>query len=98
MGNIGVWGVVILALVVLLVFGPKRLPQIGRSLGLGMREFKETVTDQTKELKEATLDAPKQFKDGLNPFKETDEPAGEQPPATVGAEPAPTDASQQKPE
>jgi TatA/E family protein of Tat protein translocase len=34
----------LLALVVLLVFGPKRLPEMGRSLGRGMREFKNAIT------------------------------------------------------
>jgi sec-independent protein translocase protein TatA len=42
--GIGVWEIVILLLVALLVFGPKRLPEMGRSLGRGMREFKESVT------------------------------------------------------
>jgi sec-independent protein translocase protein TatA len=35
---------IILLLVVLLLFGAKRLPEIGRSLGVGMREFKDSVT------------------------------------------------------
>ena len=34
----------ILLVIVLLIFGPKRLPDLGRSLGRGMREFKESVT------------------------------------------------------
>ncbi len=34
----------ILLLVVLLVFGPKRLPEMGRSLGKGMREFKDSIS------------------------------------------------------
>jgi sec-independent protein translocase protein TatA len=34
----------VLLLVVLLVFGPKRLPEMGRSLGKGMREFKSAIT------------------------------------------------------
>ena len=34
----------ILLVVILLVFGPKRLPEMGRSLGKGMREFKDSVT------------------------------------------------------
>ena len=42
--GIGVWELLILLLVVLLVFGPKRLPEMGRSLGRGMREFKESIT------------------------------------------------------
>jgi sec-independent protein translocase protein TatA len=36
--------IVLLLLIALLLFGAKRLPEIGRSLGRGMREFKESVT------------------------------------------------------
>lgn len=43
-GWIGVPELLILLLVVLLVFGPKKLPEMGRSLGRGMREFKSSVT------------------------------------------------------
>jgi sec-independent protein translocase protein TatA len=43
-GWIGVPELLILLLVVLLVFGPKKLPEMGRSLGKGMREFKTSVT------------------------------------------------------
>jgi sec-independent protein translocase protein TatA len=42
--GIGVWEILILLLVVLLVFGPKRLPEMGRSLGRGMREFKDSIS------------------------------------------------------
>ncbi len=42
-GWIGPWELAILLLVVLLVFGPKRLPEIGRSLGRGMRELKDSI-------------------------------------------------------
>ena len=38
------WELVLILLVLLLVFGAKRLPEMGRSLGRGMREFKESVT------------------------------------------------------
>jgi sec-independent protein translocase protein TatA len=38
---------VILLLIALLLFGAKRLPEIGRSLGTGMREFKDSVTGNT---------------------------------------------------
>jgi sec-independent protein translocase protein TatA len=43
----------VLVIVLLLIFGPKRLPEIGRSMGKGMREFKDSVTgkdDQPTEL------------------------------------------------
>jgi len=43
-GWIGMPELLILLLVVLLVFGPKKLPEMGRSLGKGMREFKSSVT------------------------------------------------------
>ena len=39
----------IVALVVLLVFGPKRLPEMGRSLGKGMREFKDSITGKDED-------------------------------------------------
>jgi sec-independent protein translocase protein TatA len=39
------WHIAIFAVVVLLLFGAKRLPEIGRSLGTGMREFKRSISD-----------------------------------------------------
>ena len=49
-GFIGFPEILLLGLVVLLVFGPKRLPEMGRSLGRGMREFKNSVTSDDKSL------------------------------------------------
>ena len=43
-GNIGWQGLVIILIVLLVIFGPKRLPEMGRSLGKGMREFKDSVS------------------------------------------------------
>jgi sec-independent protein translocase protein TatA len=43
MPGIGQWELILLGVVVLLLFGSKQVPQIGRSLGRGMREFKQTV-------------------------------------------------------
>ena len=42
--GISIWELMILLLVLLLIFGAKRLPEMGRSLGKGMREFKDSVT------------------------------------------------------
>jgi sec-independent protein translocase protein TatA len=47
MSNIGAPEIILLLLVALLLFGAKRLPEIGRSLGSGMREFKDSVTGNT---------------------------------------------------
>jgi sec-independent protein translocase protein TatA len=49
MGNIGAPEIILLLLVALLLFGAKRLPEIGRSLGSGMREFKDSVSGVTKD-------------------------------------------------
>ena len=56
------WDALIVLLVVLLFFGPKRLPALGKSLGQGMREFKDSITggssddddDERPALNEAT--------------------------------------------
>jgi len=52
--------IVILLVIVLLIFGPKRLPDLGRSLGRGMREFKDSVTgkDDKDELPEGSAETP----------------------------------------
>lgn len=51
MGKIGVWEVLLIALVILLFFGAKRIPDLMKSLGKGVRSFKEGVNDIEKELK-----------------------------------------------
>ena len=60
--NIGAGEIIIVLVIVLLIFGPKRLPDLGRSLGKGMREFKDSITgkddddEQKPELTAATHD------------------------------------------
>ncbi len=49
MGPIGLPELLIVLFVVLLILGPKRLPGLGRSLGTGMREFKDSITKKDKE-------------------------------------------------
>ena len=44
MPNIGPLEIIVVLIIVLIVFGPKRLPEMGRSLGKGMREFKDSIT------------------------------------------------------
>ena len=58
MGNIGAPEIILLPLVALLLFGAKRLPEIGRSLGSGMREFKDSVTGNTPSHTETTTQLP----------------------------------------
>jgi sec-independent protein translocase protein TatA len=47
--GIGPLEIIIILVIVLLIFGPKRLPDLGRSLGSGMREFKDSVTGKDKD-------------------------------------------------
>jgi sec-independent protein translocase protein TatA len=63
MPNVGPWEIILLLLLALLLFGAKRLPEIGRSMGRGMREFKDSVSgkdrddDEPAELPMQTTDA-----------------------------------------
>ncbi len=53
--------IILLLAVVLLIFGAKRLPEVGRSLGSGLRGFKESINDQpgtaTRAIDDASTDA-----------------------------------------
>ncbi len=45
MGNLGFTEIMVILLVVLLLFGAKRLPEVGASIGKGIREFKRSISD-----------------------------------------------------
>lgn len=46
MGNIGPLELIVVLIIALVVLGPKRLPEVGRSVGKGMREFKEAISGE----------------------------------------------------
>jgi len=89
MGGIGAPELIIIFLVVLLVFGAKRIPEIARGLGKGIKEFKSATKDITKELNITDavnrIDTPHQATQGT-PAPRTDEvhqapqPAKQSPP------------------
>lgn len=62
MPSIGPLELGIILVIVLIVFGPKRLPGLGRQLGSGMREFKDSITggsdDEKAELPTRSADDP----------------------------------------
>jgi sec-independent protein translocase protein TatA len=73
--------IIIVLIIVLIIFGPKRLPDLGRSLGRGMREFKDSVTGKDKdELPEPEADEKP---------KPTATTAGDQPTATTAGDQKP---------
>ena len=49
MPGIGIPELIIVLVILLVIFGPKRLPGLGRSLGSGMREFKDSISGRTKD-------------------------------------------------
>jgi sec-independent protein translocase protein TatA len=77
--GISIWELMILLVVLLLIFGAKRLPEMGRSLGKGMREFKDSVTG----VEEAVT--------GTTPTSTTPAPPAELPSAS--GDPVPPDES-----
>jgi sec-independent protein translocase protein TatA len=60
MPDIGPLELVIVLIIAIVVVGPKKLPQLGRSLGSGMREFKDSVTGKSKDDDDDAFDAPPQ--------------------------------------
>ncbi|MCK4430783.1 MAG: TatA/E family twin arginine-targeting protein translocase [Candidatus Aminicenantes bacterium] len=55
-GNIGFPELLIILVIALLIFGPKKLPEVGRSLGKALREFRKT-SDEIKEKFEEEIQA-----------------------------------------
>jgi sec-independent protein translocase protein TatA len=83
--------IALLVVLLLLVFGAKRLPEMGRSIGTGMREFKDSISGATPTLPQSTQQQPQQM-----PAQPVAQPAaqpigGQAPaqPAAAPAEPAP---------
>ena len=50
MGSLGPFEIALIFLAILLIFGAKRIPEIARGLGKGIREFKDATSDISKEL------------------------------------------------
>ncbi|MEX2458504.1 MAG: twin-arginine translocase TatA/TatE family subunit [Actinomycetota bacterium] len=58
MGNIGPFELIMILVVALLVFGPRRLPEIGRSVGRGLKEFRRASNDLRSQLELDVDDEP----------------------------------------
>ncbi len=62
LGNIGPMEIVVVLIIALIVFGPKRLPELGRSLGKGIREFRGSLSGDNDD--EDTQPAPQEIEAG----------------------------------
>lgn len=49
--GIGIWELLLVLVIVLIIFGPSKLPDLGKSIGKGLREFKKASSEITEELK-----------------------------------------------
>jgi sec-independent protein translocase protein TatA len=76
--NVGPAEILVILLIALIVFGPKRLPEIGKTVGKGLREFRQATQEVKDEL-------------SLNLSDEDDEPepSSSTPPKTDGSSPSP---------
>ncbi|MCU7491717.1 MAG: twin-arginine translocase TatA/TatE family subunit [Bacteroidota bacterium] len=57
-GNLGAGEIILIVLVILIFFGPKKIPEIAQGIGKGMREFKKAMRDVEDGLKNDTAPAP----------------------------------------
>jgi sec-independent protein translocase protein TatA len=53
MPNVGPLEIAVVLVIVLIIFGPKRLPELGQSMGRGIREFKSSLSGDSKEDKDS---------------------------------------------
>jgi sec-independent protein translocase protein TatA len=94
MPNIGPMEIIVVLVIALIVLGPKRLPEAGKSLGKGLREFKDTVSgitggdDDKVEHREVQAAAPVPVAPAAVVADAAPEPAATASPAPATAEPA----------
>lgn len=93
MGSLGWPEIIAILVIVLVIFGPKRLPEIGKSLGKGIKEFKKSTTELQEHITKDEPETPAVEK------AEAVQPAGEPmkaPEAKAAPEPEPTPAPEPK--
>ena len=60
LGNLGPWEIVLIMVVVLLLFGGKKIPELSRGVAKGLKVFKTEINDVKKQFKEAADDVEKE--------------------------------------
>lgn len=65
LSNIGVPGLILILVLALIIFGPKKLPEIGRAFGQTLREFKKSTRELTSDVMEDFEDEKKEIQKSL---------------------------------
>jgi sec-independent protein translocase protein TatA len=60
LSNIGIPGLILILVLALIIFGPKKLPEIGRAFGQTLREFKKSTRELTSDVVEEIDDVKKE--------------------------------------
>lgn len=66
LSNIGIPGLILILILALIVFGPKKLPEIGKAAGQTIREFKKSTKELTSDVVEEFDEVKKEIKDLKN--------------------------------
>ncbi|MBI4474086.1 MAG: twin-arginine translocase TatA/TatE family subunit [Acidobacteria bacterium] len=72
MGQLGFGELLVIGLIALLIFGPKKLPELGKSLGKGLREFKKATEDIKSSFDEHLREAESSIEEAKQEIKETE--------------------------
>jgi sec-independent protein translocase protein TatA len=65
-GNLGFGELMVILVIVLVLFGARKVPEIGASIGKGIREFKRNISDVERDVREPLREAPRNNNDRLN--------------------------------
>ena len=90
MGNLGMPELIMILVLALLLFGPKKLPEIGKQVGRALGEFKRTSNELKRTIEDEMEKATQDLKTGPPP---PDPPAAGAAPASLPAGPAASEAS-----
>jgi sec-independent protein translocase protein TatA len=98
MGSLGFPELIIIFLVLLLVFGAKRIPEIARGIGKGIREFKDATNEITREIEaegQQQINQPQSPQQGQPQARSGSQPAAQEPSAQAEPSDPPESASQE---
>jgi sec-independent protein translocase protein TatA len=76
-GNIGPLELLMILVIVLVIFGAKRVPEIGASIGKGIREFKRNISDVDRQIKEPEREARMERLDQGDPVRREEDKTSE---------------------